>query len=77
MTAEQRLADLLRERGAESVDHPGGALYAHLERVQRRPAGCSGRTDPPTVCAGAQFAVVELRTSAHRRAQQTGSRVFR
>lgn len=39
MTAEQRLADLLRERGAESIDHPGGTLYAHLERVQRRLAG--------------------------------------
>lgn len=27
---------LLRERGAESVDHPGGTLMAHLDRVHHR-----------------------------------------
>jgi hypothetical protein len=36
MTAEARLADLLRSRGAETIEHPGGTLYAHLERVQNR-----------------------------------------
>jgi hypothetical protein len=36
MTSEASIADLLRSRGAEDIDHPGGTLYAHLERVQRR-----------------------------------------
>lgn len=27
---------LLRERGAESIDHPGGTLYTHLVRVHDR-----------------------------------------
>ncbi len=36
MSAEGRLAALLRNRGAETIDHPGGTLYAHLERVQHR-----------------------------------------
>jgi hypothetical protein len=30
---------LLRERGAETIDHPGGTLYAHLLRVHDRLAG--------------------------------------
>lgn len=29
----------LRERGAESIEHPGGTLYAHLIRVFERLAG--------------------------------------
>jgi hypothetical protein len=34
---------LLRERGAETVEHPGGTLYAHLVRVADRLArlGCA------------------------------------
>lgn len=36
MSAEARLADLLRARGAATIDHPGGTLDAHLERVQHR-----------------------------------------
>jgi hypothetical protein len=36
VNAEAGLAELLRSRGAETIDHPGGTLYAHLERVQRR-----------------------------------------
>jgi hypothetical protein len=27
---------LLRERGAETIEHPGGTLYAHLRRVHDR-----------------------------------------
>jgi hypothetical protein len=30
------VAALLRERGAESIEHPGGTLYAHLGRVADR-----------------------------------------
>ncbi|MEV4413341.1 DUF6817 domain-containing protein [Catellatospora sp. NPDC049609] len=30
---------LLRERGAETIDHPGGTLHAHLVRVHDRLAG--------------------------------------
>jgi hypothetical protein len=30
---------MLRERGAESIEHPGGTLYAHLIRVSERLAG--------------------------------------
>ena len=36
MSAERELAALLRVRGAETIDHPGGTLGAHLERVQHR-----------------------------------------
>jgi Domain of unknown function (DUF6817) len=36
MNATERVADLLRARGAETIEHPGGTLYAHLERVQHR-----------------------------------------
>jgi hypothetical protein len=41
MTTEASIADLLRSRGAETIDHPGGTLYAHLERVQQRLARLS------------------------------------
>ena len=30
------LEALLRDRGAATIDHPGGTLGAHLERVERR-----------------------------------------
>lgn len=36
MTVTERVAELLRARGAEAIEHPGGTLYAHLERVQHR-----------------------------------------
>ena len=36
MTADDDVAALLRARGADGIDHPGGTLAAHLERVQRR-----------------------------------------
>ena len=34
-----RVSALLRERGAETIEHPGGTLYAHLGRVHDRLAG--------------------------------------
>lgn len=36
MSVEERLAALLRDRGAQTIDHPGGTLYTHLARVQDR-----------------------------------------
>ncbi|TFV88325.1 DUF6817 domain-containing protein [Blastococcus sp. CT_GayMR16] len=36
MTDADRVAELLRARGAEAIDHPGGTLCAHLERVQHK-----------------------------------------
>ncbi len=36
MTTADALAALLRDRGAENVEHPGGSLDAHLGRVQAR-----------------------------------------
>ncbi|MEU4214924.1 DUF6817 domain-containing protein [Actinoplanes sp. NPDC026623] len=36
MSTEQAVRAWLRERGAETVDHPGGTLYAHLGRVHDR-----------------------------------------
>jgi hypothetical protein len=39
------VAALLRSRGAESIDHPGGTLFGHLERVQRRLAGLGAGAD--------------------------------
>lgn len=42
MDGAERVAALLRQRGAERIEHPGGTLYDHLERVQQRLArvGC-------------------------------------
>lgn len=40
----------LRERGAESIEHPGGTLYAHLCRVELRLAECGA--DPHVQLAG-------------------------
>jgi hypothetical protein len=39
MTDTAAVLALLRERGAETIDHPGGTLYAHLVRVFNRLAG--------------------------------------
>ncbi|HEY2795564.1 MAG TPA: hypothetical protein VGJ28_24595, partial [Micromonosporaceae bacterium] len=33
MAADDELRQLLRDRGAETIAHPGGTLYAHLNRV--------------------------------------------
>jgi hypothetical protein len=44
MTADERIAALLRERGATEIEHPGGTLYDHLERVQQRLADLGAPT---------------------------------
>ncbi|WP_104526347.1 DUF6817 domain-containing protein [Blastococcus atacamensis] len=36
MDSTDRLAALLRDRGAEGIDHPGGTLYGHAQPVQHR-----------------------------------------
>jgi hypothetical protein len=36
MAAGDDLRQLLRDRGAETIVHPGGTLYAHLNRVHDR-----------------------------------------
>ncbi len=53
--SEAELADLLRERGAGTIDHPGGTLAAHLERVQHRLARLGG--SPALQLAGRAHAV--------------------
>ena len=44
MAVDEVLA-LLRERGAETIEHPGGTLYAHLRRVHDRLAGHGATED--------------------------------
>ncbi|MDG4797733.1 DUF6817 domain-containing protein [Micromonospora sp. WMMD1082] len=39
MPTSAPVQDWLRQRGAETVDHPGGTLYAHLCRVHDRLRG--------------------------------------
>jgi hypothetical protein len=36
MSAEEDMRTWLRRHGAETIDHPGGTLYAHLSRVHER-----------------------------------------
>jgi hypothetical protein len=36
VTADRELAELLSSRGADTLEHPGGTLSAHLRRVQQR-----------------------------------------
>ena len=36
MSFDSAARDFLRDHGAESIEHPGGTLYAHLCRVERR-----------------------------------------
>lgn len=36
MSFDSAARDFLRAHGAESIEHPGGTLYAHLCRVERR-----------------------------------------
>ena len=55
MSTEQAVRAWLRERGAESIDHPGGTLYAHLGRVHDR-LGALGH-DPQVQLAGLAHAV--------------------
>lgn len=45
MSAEQAVRAWLREHGAETVDHPGGTLYAHLGRVHDRLGALGHDTD--------------------------------
>ena len=54
-SAEQTVRAWLREHGAETVDHPGGTLYAHLGRVHDR-LGALGH-DLPVRLAGLAHAV--------------------
>jgi hypothetical protein len=55
MSAERTVRAWLRERGAESIEHPGGTLYAHLGRVHDR-LGALGH-DPQVQLAGLAHAV--------------------
>jgi hypothetical protein len=55
VTTEQTVRAWLRERGAESIEHPGGTLYAHLGRVHDR-LGELGH-DPQVQLAGLAHAV--------------------
>jgi hypothetical protein len=55
VTAAGRVAELLRARGAEAIEHPGGTLYAHLERVQDRLAALGA--SPRVQLAGRVHAV--------------------
>lgn len=38
MTTAAAIAELLSSRGAKEIKHPGGTLYDHLARVERRSA---------------------------------------
>jgi hypothetical protein len=55
MSPEAELADLLRDRGAATIEHPGGTLSAHLERVQHRLAALGA--SPMLQLAGRAHAV--------------------
>jgi hypothetical protein len=46
---------LLRDRGADGIDHPGGTLGAHLARVERRLTGLG--LSPAVALAGRAHAV--------------------
>jgi hypothetical protein len=45
MGAEQDMRVWLRQRGADTIDHPGGTLYAHLSRVHDRLGRLGSGTD--------------------------------
>ena len=45
MSAEQDMRAWLLQRGADTIDHPGGTLYAHLSRVHDRLGGLGLGTD--------------------------------
>jgi hypothetical protein len=46
MSVDSATRDWLRQHGAEAIEHPGGTLYAHLNRVHDRLAtlGCDRDT---------------------------------
>jgi hypothetical protein len=44
MNAVDAVTELLRARGAAEIEHPGGTLGAHLERVRLRLAGLGAST---------------------------------
>ena len=45
MSFDSAARAFLRDHGAESIDHPGGTLYAHLCRVEERLAGLGAGPD--------------------------------
>ena len=45
MSFDRAARDFLRDHGAESIEHPGGTLYAHLCRVERRLADLGAGRD--------------------------------
>ena len=45
MSFDSAARDFLRDHGAESIEHPGGTLYAHLCRVERRLADLGADRD--------------------------------
>ena len=45
MSFDSAVRDFLRDQGAESIEHPGGTLYAHLCRVERRLADLGAGRD--------------------------------
>ncbi|MGW3612447.1 DUF6817 domain-containing protein [Micromonospora sp. NPDC005163] len=45
MSFDSAARDFLRAHGAESIEHPGGTLYAHLCRVAQRLAGLGAGPD--------------------------------
>jgi hypothetical protein len=44
VTGDEAVRALLRRGGAETIDHPGGTLFAHLVRVSERLAGLGAAT---------------------------------
>ena len=45
MSFDNAAREFLRDHGAESIEHPGGTLYAHLCRVERRLADLGAGRD--------------------------------
>ncbi|GAA3390738.1 DUF6817 domain-containing protein [Streptomyces roseoviridis] len=45
MTSPSAAHELLRARGADTIDHPGGTLLSHLDRVEARLAAWGARDD--------------------------------
>jgi hypothetical protein len=45
MSLDNAARDFLRDHGAEFIEHPGGTLYAHLCRVERRLADLGAGRD--------------------------------
>jgi hypothetical protein len=71
----EEIRSLLRRREAAGIEHPGGTLAAHLERVRERLAGLGAREE--LQLAGLGHAIygtddfaVELVSTAHREAMR-------